>query len=59
MAEEHYVAEDSILPKLSLSDPCEIKIDITDEGVTLTIGPRDWFWERGHPDLSGAGTIVG
>ncbi len=56
MNEEHYLTEDSILPDIDLPIPCEIRIDISEEYVKLTIGQRDFGWVRGHPDLNGAGT---
>jgi hypothetical protein len=56
--EEHYVADDLILPRLSLPDPCPIRIDITDERISLSIGQRDWGWKRHHPDVTDAGTML-
>jgi|HubBroStandDraft_2_1064218.scaffolds.fasta_scaffold264590_2 hypothetical protein len=58
MTEEHYLTEDSILPQLHLDDPCEIRVDITENRVDLHIGPRDFGWTRGCPDLADAGTMM-
>lgn len=57
--EEHYLIEDKVLPALQLDDPCEIRIDITEDRVSLTIGQRDYGWKRGHPDHTDAGTMIG
>jgi hypothetical protein len=54
---EHYAVEDGILPVLKLDSPVSIRIDIRPDGVALYIGPRDWYWQRGCPDLSGCGTL--
>ena len=54
---EHYAVEDAILPVLALETPCEIRIDIREEGVALFIGPRDWFWKRRCPDIESCGTL--
>lgn len=56
--EEHYVADDRILPTLELPDPCEIRIDVTEDRISLRIGQRDWGWKRGHPDTTDAGTMI-
>lgn len=56
MSEEHYAVDDLILPGLRFENPVEVRIDITDEDVSLQVGPRDWHWKRGCPDIDGAGT---
>ena len=56
--EEHYAVDDSILPGLELETPCEIRIDITEKSISLTVGRRDWQWKRGCPDISGCGTML-
>jgi hypothetical protein len=58
MMEEHYLTEDVILPQLTLDSPCEIRIDITEDRVSLTIGQRDIGWKRGCPDSTDAGTML-
>jgi hypothetical protein len=56
--EEHYLTEDRILPGMRLDNPCEIRIDITEDRVSLTIGQRDFGWKRGCPDATDAGTVM-
>lgn len=55
---EHYATDDLILSELNLPHPCPIRIEITAEKVRLTIGQRDFDWNRGCPDLSGSGTML-
>ena len=57
-AGEHYLADDAILPVLTLDNPSPIRITITADRVSLSVGPRDWGWQRGCPDLSDAGTML-
>lgn len=57
MAEEHYAEDDSVLPILALPCPCPIRIDIDEDHVRLFIGPRDWEWKRGCPDVNAVGTL--
>ena len=58
MSEEHYAVDDAILPSMEHDNPVEIRVDIYDEGVTLRVGRRDWYWPRGCPDIDGAGTML-
>lgn len=53
---EVYETDDGILPILSLADPCEVRVEITEEKVSLQIGPRDFSWSRKTGELTGAGT---
>jgi len=55
---EHYAVDDSFLPAIELLNPCEIRIDITDDYVHLFVGQRDFSWKRGCPDIDGAGTFI-
>ena len=55
---EHYAVEDTILPQLTLPDPCEIRISITADSVSLQVGQRDLSWTRGCPDINGCGTML-
>ena len=57
MPEEHYMEDDEILPILALGSPCPIRIDIDDEHIHLHVGPRDWEWRRGYPDVIACGTL--
>ncbi len=50
---------DTILPRLTLPNPCPISIEISADEVSLCIGPRDWQWSRVDGTLLGAGTMVG
>lgn len=57
MIDEHYAEDDLILSILALPSPCPIRIDIHDDVVKLSVGPRDWEWRRGCPDVIAAGTM--
>ena len=48
---EHYAFEDTVLPDLVLHGPVEVRIDIEEEGLKLCIGPREYEWPRGCPDV--------
>lgn len=50
---------DTILPRLTLPNPCPISIEISADEVSLCIGPRDWQWSRVDGTLLGAGTMLG
>ena len=52
-----FVIDDLILPGLKLPDPCPVRIRITDEYVSLHVGPRDWQWRLSNGELSSCGTI--
>lgn len=53
---EHFRFDDSVLPRLKLTEPCAIRISITDDFVKLYVGPRDWEWERRDGTLTASGT---
>jgi len=55
---EVYEEDDSILPHISLSDPCSIRVELKDDCVRLFVGPRDWSWNRKTGKLIGAGTAL-
>jgi hypothetical protein len=48
---EHYAIDDDILPILDLHPAVEVRIDIEEAGVKLFIGPREYEWPRGCPDV--------
>ena len=48
---EHYAIDDDILPTLDLDPAVEVRIDIEETGVKLFIGPREYEWPRGCPDV--------
>jgi hypothetical protein len=50
--------KDLILPTLHLSKPCHISISLSRTRIYLTIGPRDWEWDRQTGELIGAGTSL-
>jgi hypothetical protein len=48
---EHYAIDDHVLPTLDLDPAVEVRIDIEETGVKLFIGPREYEWPRGCPDV--------
>jgi hypothetical protein len=48
---EHYAIDDDVLPTLDLHPAVEVRIDIEETGVKLFIGPREYEWPRGCPDV--------
>ena len=48
---EHYAIDDNVLPILDLDSEVEVRIDIEETGVKLFIGPREYEWPRGCPDV--------
>jgi hypothetical protein len=48
---EHYAIDDNVLPILDLHPAVEVRIDIEETGVKLFIGPREYEWPRGCPDV--------
>lgn len=54
--EEHYAVDDIILPVLRLPVPAGVRIDIYETCVRLQIGPRDYEWPRGCPNVCATGT---
>lgn len=44
--EKTYEADDSVLSRLTLSDPTKVKVVVGDKSVHLYVGPRDWEWDR-------------
>ena len=48
---EHYAIDDNVLPILDLTPEVEVRIDIEETGVKLFIGPREYEWPRGCPDV--------
>ena len=48
---EHYAIDDDVLPILNLQPAVEVRIDIEETGVKLFIGPREYEWPRGCPDV--------
>ncbi|HMG84170.1 MAG TPA: hypothetical protein VK574_00420 [Terracidiphilus sp.] len=48
---EHYAIDDNVLPILDLNPEVEVRIDIEETGIKLFIGPREYEWPRGCPDV--------
>lgn len=48
---EHYAIDDSVLSSLDLDPSVEVRIDIEETGIKLFIGPREYEWPRGCPDV--------
>jgi hypothetical protein len=48
---EHYAFDDGVLPTLDLHPAVEVRIDIEETGIKLFIGPREYEWPRGCPDV--------
>ena len=53
---EHYAIDVDVLPILSLDQAVEVRIDIEETGVKLFIGPREYEWPRGCPDVCSVST---
>ena len=47
---EHY-AIDGVLPTLDSHPAIAVRIDIEETGVKHFIGPREYEWPRGYPDV--------
>ena len=48
---EHYAVSDGVLPLLrSMNEPVEIRVDVDELYVTLTIGETEHKWRRGFPE---------
>jgi hypothetical protein len=48
---EHYAIDDDVLPMLDFDTEVEVRIDIEETAVKLIIGPRQYEWLRGCPDV--------
>jgi hypothetical protein len=48
---EHYAIDDDVLSSLDLNPAVEVRIDIEETGIKLFIGPREYEWPRGCPDV--------
>jgi hypothetical protein len=48
---EHYAIDNDVLPILDLHTAVEVRIDIEETGIKLFIGPREYEWPRGCPDV--------
>ena len=48
---EHYAIDDDVLPILDLGPAVEVRLDIDETGIKLFIGPREYEWPRGCPDV--------
>lgn len=46
-----YGITDDVLPTLDLHSAVEVRIDIQETGIKLFIGPREYEWPRGCPDV--------
>lgn len=55
---EHYAVDDGILPILDLYPEVEVRIDIEETAVKLFIGPREYEWPRGCPDVCAVRTEI-
>jgi hypothetical protein len=53
---EHYAIDDDVFPTLDLHAAVEVRIDIEETGVKLFIGPREYEWPRGCPDVCSIST---
>ena len=53
---EHYAIDDNVLPILDLHPEVEVRIDIEETGIKLFIGPREYEWPRGCPDVCSVST---
>ena len=48
---KHYALDDGVLPTLDLHPTVGVRIDIEETGIKLFIGPREYEWPRGCPDV--------
>ena len=48
---EHYAIDDEVLPTLGLHWAVEVRIDVEETGIRHFIGPREYEWPRGCPDV--------
>jgi hypothetical protein len=53
---EHYAIDDKVLPILALHPAVDLRIDLEEIGVEFIIGPREYEWPRGYPDVCLVGT---
>jgi hypothetical protein len=58
MQREVYEVNDLILPYLTLPNPCNVRVAIYADHVSLFVGPRDWSWDRKTGVLLGSGMDV-
>jgi hypothetical protein len=54
---EKTIREDGILPMLDLENP-DISTDIVGDEVFVSIGPRDWQWDKHTGACIGSGTYL-
>jgi hypothetical protein len=55
---EVYEQSDLVLPHLVLPNPCNIRVAIYADHISLFVGPRDWSWDRETGVLLGSGMDV-
>lgn len=55
-----YTTEDQVLPLLRLHEKTSVpvKIGVEKDGIYLSVGPRDWRWDRKTGELTDAGTSL-
>jgi hypothetical protein len=53
---EHYAIDDGVLPVLDLHSTVEVRIDIEETGVKLSIGRWEYEWPRRCPDVCSVST---
>ncbi len=65
MVEKTYATNDLVIPTLakrgalkSEANDCLVKVVVSDQHVKLSVGPRDWQWDRESEELIGSGTLV-
>ncbi len=44
-----------IQERQQFKSPCRVMIIVEDERVHLSVGPRDWLWNRKNGELIGSG----
>jgi hypothetical protein len=54
---EVYIDNDTVLPTLDLPAVTPITVRFNKDIVTLTVGPRDWEWDRKTKKLNGTGVL--
>ena len=55
LCQKEFNYEDIILPTLKLPNPCPINIRVEKDIISLTVGPRDWEFDRKTGEMVGCG----
>jgi hypothetical protein len=57
--ERIFIADDLVIPIIQereqFPNPCRVMVIVDDDQIKLTVGPRDWQWNRETGELIGSG----